>query len=405
MTGVMKKPEAPPRRGTILRGATVFDGLGNGPVIKGDVVILDGRIIYCGTQTDHALGDDAEVLDVTACTVMPGLIDTHVHLFDEGHTSPLDPVGAYERGVARMQAALKAGVTTIRDLGSPFLHVFDLKDAVRRGALPGPRILAAGTAICAVNGHCHGTLAIEAKGPAQVRALVCEQLDRGADLIKVMATSGAGMADEPEQPTQLDASEMLMAVETAHSAGRPVLSHAHSSVGIRDSLKAGVDGIEHGVFLTVELVDTMLQRNVTLSPTLSVYKRLAELDSDRPGPQRARRILAPHANSVRRAARAGVRIILGSDAGSDFHPLGDVALELEMLVDCGLSPIEAIHAATGAAAKACGIADEVGTLEAGKRADVLVVRGDASERIGAVADVRIVMRDGRIVVTDGVLVT
>jgi len=389
----------------ILKGGTIYRGFGDAVIHQGFVEIIDGKIGRVGAVSDLSSDLPGEVIDTTGCTVIPGVIDTHMHVFHEPQTLRLSEGAAALWGANYAQSALRAGVTTMRDLGAQTNAVFGLKKAINEGYVVGPRYLVSGKAICMTGGHGWANLSAEADGVDGVRRLAREQLKAGADVIKVMATGGAGTPGELPTSVQLGMEEIRAAVEEAHKAGKPAAAHALATQGIINAVEAGVDTIEHGVFLNDHAIDLMLKRNVALCPTISVYPRIISR-----GPaggeaafvvEKSRPLLAPHFESLRKAVAAGVRIVFGTDATTLYNPVGDFSDEMDLMVKAGMSPVDVIRSATGTAAGICGIQNITGTLEETKAADLLVVTGNAIKDITAMNRPKLVYKDGVLVYAQG----
>jgi imidazolonepropionase-like amidohydrolase len=386
---------------TIIRGGAIVTGTPAARIENGVVVVENSRIAAAGAAAEFgAIEGDADIIDATGCTVMPGLIDTHIHVFHEAQMRRLSESAAALWGARYVQSALRGGLTTIRDLGCQTDAVFGLKRALDAGWASGPRLLVCGRAICMTGGHGWANLSIEADGEETIRHVTRQQIKAGADVIKVMASGGAGTLTELPTQAQLSVAELRAAVEVAHDAGRPVSAHALATQGIRNAIEAGVDCIEHGVFLDDTCIELMLKRDIALCPTISVYPRIVER-----GPaggeadfvvQRSVKIIEPHFASLRRAIAAGLRIVFGTDATTLYNPLGDIGLEMSLMVQAGMTPLDVILSATSRAAELCGLAEDVGTLEPGRHADILIAGGDAVTDVAALGDVRWVLRDGRI---------
>jgi imidazolonepropionase-like amidohydrolase len=389
----------------LLKGGIVYKGFGDEVIENGFVEIVDGKIGAVGAASDLISTFDGEVIDTTGNTVVPGLIDTHMHVFHEPQMLRLSEGAAALWGANYVQSALRAGVTTIRDLGAQSGAVFGLKKALNEGYVVGPRYLVSGRAICMTGGHGWANLSAEADGEDAVRLLARQQIKLGADVIKVMASGGAGTPGELPTQAQLSTEEIRAAVLVAHDAGKPVAAHALATEGIIRAVEAGVDTIEHGVFLDNRAIELMLKRNVALCPTISVYPRIINR-----GPaggeapfvmEKSVPLLAPHFESLRKAVAAGVRIVFGTDATTLYNPVGDFADEVDLMVKAGMTPVEVIHSATGTASEICGVSSIVGTLAAGKLADVLVVEGNATKNIAALSASKLVFKDGALVYRKG----
>jgi imidazolonepropionase-like amidohydrolase len=390
---------------TFLVGAKVFPGRDRTVIDAGVVEIVDGRIGRVGASAGFEAPEGAEVEYLSGHTVLSGLIDSHMHVFHEPQMLRLSEGAAAIWGANYVQSALRAGFTTIRDLGAQSGAVYGLKRALHEGYTIGPRYLVSGRAICITGGHGWANLSQEADGPDAVRKLARQELKQGADVVKLMATGGAGTLSELPTQVQLSVEEMRAAVDAAHAAGRPVAVHALASQGIVNAVEAGADSVEHGVFLDERGIELLVRNNVALCPTLSVYPRIVERGPSGGEAQfvidRSVDLMAPHLDSIRRAVAAGVRIVFGTDATTLYNPVGDVGTELDLMAQAGMKPIDIILSATRIAAEVCGVAQETGTLETGKCADICVVEGDPTSDIQALTRTSQVYRSGRLVYRAG----
>ncbi|HEX3346502.1 MAG TPA: amidohydrolase family protein, partial [Acetobacteraceae bacterium] len=295
---------------TIITGALVVTGTAAPPIENGVVVVENGRIAAVGPASQFGTFEgDSERIDARGGTVTPGLIDTHIHIFHETKMRRLSDPAAALWGARYVQSALRGGVTTIRDLGCQTDAVFGLKQALAKGWLQGPRLLACGRAICMTGGHGWANLSIEADGPDDVRRTARAQIKAGADVLKMMASGGAGTPGELPTQAQMSVEELRAGADEAHAAGKPVAVHALATRGILNAIEAGADSVEHGVFLDDTCIEAMLARNVALCPTISVYPRIVER-----GPaggeqdfvvQRSVKLLEPHFASLQLAVSAG----------------------------------------------------------------------------------------------------
>jgi imidazolonepropionase-like amidohydrolase len=361
----------------VLRGGAVFDAA-TGTTRFADVV-LEGDIISAIEDPSSRLGDAADV-DVSGMTVLPGLINLHAHLLERRVWGPkhrqwqLKDVYHTIRGVRSSMAVLQQGFTTIRELAAQHALNLDLKRAIEVGMFPGPRVLAAGAPISVTGGHAW-PISIEADGPIGMRRAVRESIKQGVDWIKLLSSNDP----VPEQPDgqyshpEFAADEYVAAVETAHLWGRPVTAHTMGRQSIEWAIAAGVDCMEHGIYMDPELAASRVAANIALVPTLSGYHQNT-LDVWGRDPSRTalmKKLVKPHHHdSVRHAVKAGVRIGLGTDS------TGDHVEELEMLVECGMSPGQALRSATLDAACILRLDDRLGSIGVGKIADLVVVRGD-----------------------------
>lgn len=389
----------------LLKGGAVYKGFGSEVIKNGFVEIVDGKVGAVGAVSDLTSAFDGEVIDTTGKTIVPGIIDTHMHVFHEPQMLRLSEGAAAIWGANYAQSALRAGVTTMRDLGAQSGAVFGLKKALNEGYTIGPRYLVAGRAICMTGGHGWANLSAEADGEDAIRKLARQQIKLGADVIKVMASGGAGTPGELPTEAQFSMQEIRAAVDVAHDFGKPVAAHALATEGIIRAVEAGVDTIEHGVFLDDRAIELMLKKNVALCPTISVYPRIINR-----GPaggeapfvmEKSVALLGPHLESLRKAVAAGVRIVFGTDATTLYNPVGDFSDEMDLMVKAGMTPVEVIRSATSTAAEICGVSNIVGTLEAGKLADVVVVDGDATQDISALSETNMVFKDGMLVYRKG----
>jgi imidazolonepropionase-like amidohydrolase len=301
---------------------------------------------------------------------------------------------------------LRAGVTSVRDLGAKGPGVIGLRQVIDEGLLPGPRIQAAGQPICMTGGHFRVGGSIEANGPAAVMAVAREQLTRGADVLKFMAS--AGMTAPPGVPlgaAELTREELQAGVEVAHQRGRPAAAHALSAAAIKNAILAGMDTIEHGSFLDDECLELFVKHGPTFVPTLTAYHQMELHAGQGALPPRVAQMAAEvhqgHLRVVKQAFDAGVKIGVGSDAGSHFNPHEDVVTELELLAETGIPHAEILRMAGQVSADALGWGDRLGTLEAGKLADVIAVRGDPLTDLATLREVALVIKGGQVVVGDG----
>lgn len=380
------------------------------------LVVQNGRVtaVRDGFVTDPG----GRVVDLRDSFVLPGLIDCHVHL-----TSQQGPDARIEEftktksdqaldGAYYGLKTLRAGFTTVADLGAPNESIFALRDAIRSGRMVGPRILAAGSAISAHGGHGDANNMPEelahilrspsiCSGADECRRATREQVRSGADLIKVLATGGVLSQTGAGLAQQLSDEELRAIVQAAHSMGRLVTAHAHGADGINAFLRAGGDSIEHGTYLDAEGMRMMKASGAYLVPTLMAGDFVARIAS---GPKNflnpAQSVKALEAgpkmlDMARRAHLAGVKIALGTDTGVSAH--GDNAGEFALLVRAGLTPLQAIQAATVNAADHLRIGSEVGTLTPGHAADLVAVKGDPLRDVTELQRVSAVMKGGDVV--------
>jgi imidazolonepropionase-like amidohydrolase len=300
----------------------------------------------------------------------------------------------------RLRATLRAGVTTVRDLGAPDGIALSLADEVERGELSGPRILAAGRPVCAIGGHGHTFMSVEITGPDAAAAAAREQLAAGARVIKVMATGGMMTPGQVAGQQQLTVHEMRAVVTVARAAGVPVAAHSEGIEGTLAAIEAGVSSIEHGHGLDALAVERMRAGGVALVPTLLSDAAILRHGTSSGIPDfvvaACERLAASLLPGVRAAIAAGVAIVAGNDGGAPLVDQGDMVSELELYVEQGMSPVAALDAATAGAARLFGLPD-VGRLDVGCVADLLLVAGDPVTDISALRAPRMVIARGAVV--------
>lgn len=411
--------QAPESRGFPAAGETVFVHAGrlladpaNGSVQRDKtLVIQDGRV----TEIRDGFVGQGRVIDLRDAFVLPGLIDSHVHLTGEtSATSRLDGVTQSESdqaliGARHARATLNAGFTTVADLGAPNESIFALRDAIRRGDVAGPRIIASGESVSVHGGHgdVNGyredimhmfTGESICSGPEDCMRAVRLQVRSGADVIKITATGGVLSNTAAGLGQQFSEAELAGIVEAAHRMGRRVTAHAHGADGINAFLRAGGDSIEHGTYVDAESIRLFRQTGAWLVPTLMAGDFVTRIASG-PGnfftpAQTAKAMQAGPLmlDMVRRAHAGGVRIAFGTDSGVSAH--GDNAGEFALLVRAGLTPIEAIRTATVNAAEHLGLAAEAGRIAPGMPADLIAVTGDPLSDVTELERMRFVMKGG-----------
>ena len=392
---------------TVLTNGTFLVGDDLEPV-TGALAVTDGVIESCGADVRPERGD--EVVDLDGGTAMPGLMDAHCHLIYRDVADPYDielrksvPQATVD-AVHNAGVLLRKGFTTIRDVGSRANIGVEVRDAIRRGDVPGPRVLAAGRIVSAPGGlgDFHPThlfdggaypygLSVQVVGPYEAAAAVRSQLKDGVDWIKV-GLSGTGFNPLcPAERSGLTDVEFGALVEEAGRQGVPVVAHAESAGAVRIAARAGVASIEHAIFLEDDALESVVEHSVTISPTLSMYRAFAEQGLDMGIPQvivdEHKRTHEHHVASIRRAVAAGVPIVAGGDAGLTHFAQGSCAKEPATYVELvGLTPRAALQAITVNVARLLGIADEVGTLAPGRAADLLVLRRNPLEDVAVLAD-------------------
>jgi len=364
----------------ILRDAQVLDGKGGR--IDRTSIVLKGSSISEIAKNPNVSREDLKI-DCSGCTILPGLIDTHVHpAIPNIQGTPGYFALMFQKNALTM---LKAGFTTIRCLGSPHYVDLDAKRAAAEGFIVQPRIFAAGMGLCVTNGHLHRlNIGIEVDGVDAFRAAARGLIKRQVDLLKISADALTSYC----VPT---VEEMKSAVDVFHNARKKVAVHASTVEGISNALEAGADTIEHGFFLAEDpkIIPRMIQKGVYLVPTLYIHERWDTSKDTRYTKatlEYVRQAQAIHPKSFKLALEAGVKIAMGSDEGGvPGSPIGEAAYELELMVRYGTQPMEAIVAATSSAADALGVKDQIGSIEEGKQADLLVVDEDPSRNISVLS--------------------
>jgi len=400
-----------------LRAGRLFDGKSDRLLEDQMVVIRGDRIAEVGPAARVSIPAGAEVIDLRRATVLPGLIDTHTHLFLTGESA-----GRYDEqllkeswqyrtieAVVNARKDLEAGFTTMRDLeteGAMYSDV-DVRNAINRGLIPGPRLQVVTRAISTTGGYPLEGYSPEVPvpsgaqivdSPEEARKAVREQIKYGADLIKIYSTHRFRFTPEGKLvsiPT-LTLDEIRAIVDEAHREEVKVACHAYGGEGLRNCIEAGVDSIEHGIDLDDASIQRMVEKGIYFVPTLYAYENEPEEDLRATGGKTTRARI--HENSFRRALASGVKIAFGTDAGP--FPHGTQAKEFEYMVRFGMTPARALRSATSLAAELMSWQDRIGSLEKGKFADLVAVAGDPLADITELERVKFVMKGGRIVRND-----
>ncbi|HEX4421140.1 MAG TPA: amidohydrolase family protein [Kofleriaceae bacterium] len=406
---------------TIVKAAHLFDGKSDQIVSPGVVVVQDGKIVAAGARVQEPAG--AEVIDLGNATLLPGLMDAHTHLTEESTSDwKKDELDRFKKPIpqfaieatAYAKRTLWAGFTVVRDLGSSDLLDIGLRNAINEGVVPGPRMLVAVHAISARGGHCDGTAGYRpdllkepgpedgvADGADQIRAAVRFNTKHGADVIKVCASGGVlSLADKVDSP-QLTQAELDALVSEAHALGRRTAAHAHGNEAAKRAIRAGIDSIEHGSFVDDEGLDMMKQHGTyfTFTPVMCINDRLKKAGAPQNIIEKAAAATAAASTTFKHALAKGVKLSFGSDAA--VCPHGAQVAQFAVLVGLGMKPLAALRSATSVDAKLLGVDDKLGSLEAGKLADVIAVPGDPAADITAIEKVFFVMKDGVVYRNDG----
>ncbi len=408
--------EAPdgPAITTVVHAGTLIAVPGERPRAEASVLIAGDVIVEI--RDGYADIDGAEVVDLKNFHVLPGLIDSHVHLTSElGPTGRLDAVEFSDadfamKGAHFAKLTLDAGFTTVQDVGARGEDaIFALRDAINRGEIAGPRIRAAGKSLCVSGGHCDGRHGYNedvaaamlssniCNGPDDCRRATREAIRKGADVIKITATGGVLSNTRAGTEKQFTDAELDAIVDSARMMGRYVTAHAHGKSGVDAALRAGVKSIEHGTYLDRESIRLFRDGGAYLVPTVlagATVAEMAETADWMTPPQRDKsRAVGPlMLDMLRRAREGGVKVAFGTDTGVSKH--GDNAHEFPLMIAAGFTPEQAIVTATVNAADHLEMADQVGTLAAGKKADLIAVDGDPLADVAELLDVDVVMKGG-----------
>lgn len=393
----------------VLVGATLLDGTGADPVENAAVHVKNGRIVWVGAASDMPdAAKNAPQEDISGKWLLPGLIDAHIHVCYNGEESIFallerDRDSLVLEAVEIVGRILSHGTTTVRDIGGEKYIEMSLRKAINAGYIKGPRMKTSGRVIAMTGGHAH-FIAREADGPDEVRKAAREQIKAGADTVKLMATGGSATPGQDIMASQFTVDEMKAAVDAAHAMGRTVAAHCHGTGGIKNCMLAGVDSIEHGTYLDEETADMMVKNGASLVLTLGVGN--PDLESypltpvQKADAERRKHMIAKGVKQIRKtidlARTKGVFLGSGSDAGG--NPLAphrySMARELELLVENGIPEMEALTIVTHNNAKVLRWDDEIGSVESGKLADLLVIDGDPLADIKNVRKVAAVYKGG-----------
>src|SRR6266576_3917496 len=400
---------------TVIRAGVLIDGESNTPRRNQVIIVRGSRIIEISDAATAHIPAGAETIDLSQATVLPGLIDAHTHIFLQGEEPDQ---GGYDvqllkyplafraaRATVSVRHALEQGFTTLRDVETEGAGYGDvgIKEAIEGGYIPGPRLFVSTRAISSTGGYPLEGYAPEIEvpkgvqivdGPVEARKAAREQLDHGADWIKVYMTHRSWVGKNGElasQPT-LTVEELRAIVDETHGWGKKVACHAYSGEGMQRALDGGCDSIEHGLALTDAQIAQMIKQGTWLVPTLSVYYYDHD-PADTATGKRDRKRVAVHGVSFQKALRAGVRIAFGTDVGG-FVWSDPIAQEFAREVEFGMTPMQAIQSATSRAAELLGKRAELGVVAPGAYADLIAVAGDPLEDVNVLKNVGFVMKDG-----------
>jgi imidazolonepropionase-like amidohydrolase len=406
---------------SLIRNGTLIDGNGGSPVPNATVLIEDNRIRAAGRAESLSLPNaDLSEIDAGGGFILPGFIDSHVHLMLEGVNIVRDMVMPFSmrffNATKYMRNTIEAGVTSVRDAGGADAGV---KQAVEAGVVLGPRMQISISVLTITGGHGDGWMRSgntfdlfaaypghpdgRCDGVEEVRKKVREVLRAGAEVVKICATGGVLSPTDHPEFTQFSPEELDVIVrEAAYRRGVKVMAHAQGVEGIKNAIRAGIYSIEHGIFLDDEAIELMLKHGTFLVPTLlaplSVLEQGEAGGMPEYGVRKARETIEIHSDSISRAHKAGVKIAMGTDAG--VMPHGTNLRELGLMCNIGMTPMEAIVATTKVAAECLGWQDRVGTIESGKLADIVIAKTNPLQDIRSlekVSNIAVVMKDGKIV--------
>src|SRR5256884_201719 len=403
---------------TVIKAGTLIDGTSSQPRRNQTIAIRGNRIESVGGEAPAG----ARVIDLSSMTVLPGLIDSHTHIFLQGE----DPAeGGYDvqllkypiayraaRATVSVRRALEQGFTTIRDVETEGAGYGDvgIKQAINEGRIPGPRLVVSTRAISTTGGYPLEGYAPEIDvpkgaqlidGPVEARKAAREQLDHGADWIKVYMTHRSWIGKNGElvsQPT-LTVEELKAVVDEAHGWTKKVACHAYNGIGLQRALDGGCDSIEHGLEITDAQIAQMVKQGTWYCPTLAVYYTDWG-PADTPAGQRDRKRAAVHIQSFQKAMKAGVKIVFGTDIGG-IPWTEPIAQEFSRMVEFGMSPTDAIKSASSRAAEMLDMEGQIGVIAPGAYADIIAVSGDPVRDIKVLENVQFVMKDGKVFTTEG----
>ena len=399
----------------VLKADLLIDGAGSDPVRNGAVVVKNGRIAEVTTQDALSIGEreDVDVIEVAGGALMPGFIEMHTHIHCSAQADAYTHITTESnetfimRGVGAVRAALGSGVTTMRDLGSRNEVVLPIKAAVENGIIPGPRMVVAGTPITTTGGHCN-MFGTEADTAEEVVTAIRQQFKLGADCIKVMSTGGGFTPGTNVRAPQYPVETLRAAVEDAERLNLRVAAHCHASAGVRNCVDAGIHNLIHCSWLAereedmydydTAYADMIAEKGIYVDPTLALGHLNNLRGRDRSGGGQGMGDPARRFEILRDMWDRGVKFVTGMDAGMTNANFDDFAYIPQVMVEeMGITPMEAIVCSTQTSAECLGLEDEIGTLEVGKSADVLIINGDPSSDITALHDVNTIVSQGAVV--------
>ncbi len=401
--------QAPPAPATVVRAGRLFDARA-GRMLENRVIVIAGDRVQAVGGSELAIPPGARVIDLSKATVLPGFIDAHTHLTANASQAGYESLGisaprAALAGAKNARLTLEAGFTTVRNLGAEGYADVALRDAIEAGDVIGPRMQVSGPPLGATGGHCDNSLLppnfdYSAEGVADGAEAIAHKvrtvIKYGADVVKFCASGGVFSKGDDPKREEYSPAEMRVLVEEAHRRGRRVATHAHSAIAIADAVRAGVDSVEHGIFLDDTGIALMKERGTYLVPTsyplFWFEEHMKEMNLPPWVREKAPIIIPAAKENMARAFRAGLKVALGSDSG--VYPHGENGGEFWAMVKLGMAPVDALRAGTLHAAELMGWDDRVGTIEPGKYADLVAVSGNPLEDITWTQRVGFVMKGG-----------
>jgi len=412
-TAADKTPTQEPLKRVLVRAGHLLD-VKTGKTLDNQAILVEGdKVVSVGPASGNQATSGTTTINLPNATVLPGLIDAHTHLTGDPKNIGYPSLGISVprhalTGAKNARLTLQAGFTTVRNVGAPGYSDVALRDAINAGDIPGPRMLVSGPALSIAGGHCdnnllpyeyHATSDGAADGIEAVQHKVREIIKYGADLIKICATGGVLSKGDDPQASQYTLEEMKAIVADAHRLGRKVAAHAHGAQGIRWASEAGVDSVEHASYIDDAAIAELKKNGTYLVPTLYLGDWFMENAEKNRVPDfllvKAKAVMPAARKNVAHAFASGVKVAFGTDAA--VYPHGLNAHEFGVMVKLGLTPLQAIQAATVNAADLLGWSDKVGTIEVGKWADIIAVDGDPLKDVTTLEHVKLVMKGGEVV--------
>lgn len=395
---------------TLYTGKWIYTGNEKNEIIEDFAMMVeDDKIIWIKPEAEASKESIDSHVKLGDVYVVPGFIDSHVHLLGSGHTDKgyankgRQDANIVCEGVYNGKELLHAGIVACRDLGSYEAYVLGIRDSINSGNISGPRIIACGRAISVTGGHGY-EISYECDGEDGIRSAVRQVIKDGADVVKIMVSGGVNSPGPEPGPCELTWEEIKTGIQTAHNWGRKVAVHTHGNTAIRRCVEADADSIEHGVFMTHDIMDMMKEKGTYLVPTLSApYYAVNEgikAEPDNPDHEKSREVLQRHRDVLKDCVEKGLNIAMGSDAGTPYNLHKNAPYEMVLMVEAGLRPQEALDAATKGSAKLLGISEDLGSLEADKKASFLCLEGNPLEDIKHVVGNKKLYLDGKEILID-----